>query len=58
MGCSKSKKKRTKVNLQGNENFDREGQERKLTEILQRINSEIEITKREYKNKFVKIIII
>ena len=53
MGCSKSKKKRTKVNLQGNENFDREGQERKLTEILQRINSEIEITKREYKNKFV-----
>lgn len=58
MGCCKNKQKRAKINLQGNENFDREDQERKLTAILQRINSEIEITKREYKNKFVKIIII
>ncbi len=58
MGCCKNKQKRTKINLQGNENFDREDQERKLTAILQRINSEIEITKREYKNKFVKIIIL
>ena len=58
MGCCKNKQKKGKVNLQGNENFDREDQERKLTEILQRINSEIEITKREYKNKFVNIIII
>jgi hypothetical protein len=44
MGCFKSKNK-SKVNLQGNENFDKEDQERKLNEILQRINTEIETIK-------------
>ena len=45
MGCCKGKQKRGKVNLQGNESFDKEDQERKLNEILQRINTEIETIK-------------